>query len=566
MKAPTLGEAVIDLPWLAPGGAALAVLARGPLAAVWPQIRTDPGCVLLLARRWEGLTAGHPVFCSSASLEAGILETALLLLDQGGQGVVDWQQPGLHTIWAACLRQAQLAQGLAQQLEQVSPEQAWIGGLLAPLGWLAVSAVAPDQVSACLQDPRFPQQASAVQRQRWGLDHTAIARRLCRRWGLPDWLTALIGHLGLPADIAQNLGADRRLFQVVQLAVLLHQQASGGLGLAIGATADDLQSALGLTRDRVEQVLEQTLRTAPALPSGEPPLHNPLLRDLLLLALESRRQNDPPLLACLHAEVDTLQRALEDQCASEQERLQAQKLTALAELAAGAGHEINNPLAVISGQAQYLLRQLQLAEGPVAAESLNGAAPGPSRDHLRQSLQTIVSQTQRIHQILNELMQFARPPQPQRQEIEVGELLRAVSTSLQGLAGQRGVRLVCADAPAGCRLQGDPNQLHTALACLLRNAVEAAPPEGWAEVRVLKGTDHSWDLVVEDNGQGPTSLAREHLFDPFFSGRCAGRGRGLGLPTAWQLARQHGGNLWFDGAAPGLTRFVLRWPAAPGKG
>ena len=54
-------------------------------------------------------------------------------------------------------------------------------------------------------------------------------------------------------------------------------------------------------------------------------------------------------------------------------------------------------------------------------------------------------------------------------------------------------------------------------------------------------------------------MEREHLFDPFYSGRKAGRGRGLGLPTAWRLARQHGGDVRFAGAEP--TRFVLTLPA-----
>src|SRR5262249_51591779 len=113
---------------------------------------------------------------------------------------------------------------------------------------------------------------------------------------------------------------------------------------------------------------------------------------------------------------------------------------------------------------------------------------------------------------------------------------------------------------AGLAVEGDPAQLRTALACLLRNAIEAAPPEGWAGLRVEKGGPGVVNFVVEDNGPGPTLAVREHLFDPFFSGRAAGRGRGLGLPTAWRLARQHGGDLRLDPSAPGLTRFVLSLP------
>src|SRR5207302_476622 len=70
------------------------------------------------------------------------------------------------------------------------------------------------------------------------------------------------------------------------------------------------------------------------------------------------------------------------------------------------------------------------------------------------------------------------------------------------------------------------------------------------------------EIVIEDNGPGPAALEREHLFDPFFSGRPAGRGRGLGLPTAWRLARQHGGDVRFMRPADGPTRFVLTLPRA----
>src|SRR5439155_12676277 len=59
------------------------------------------------------------------------------------------------------------------------------------------------------------------------------------------------------------------------------------------------------------------------------------------------------------------------------------------------------------------------------------------------------------------------------------------------------------------------------------------------------------------NGRGPSPEAQEHMFDPFYSGRSAGRGRGLGLPTAWRLAQQNGGAVRFAGHASGVTRFVF---------
>ena len=82
-------------------------------------------------------------------------------------------------------------------------------------------------------------------------------------------------------------------------------------------------------------------------------------------------------------------------------------------------------------------------------------------------------------------------------------------------------------------------------------------------VRIEKKGKSTLELIVEDNGSGPCPTIREHLFDPFFSGRSAGRGRGMGLPIAWRLARQQGGDVRFDGVEDGVTRFILSLPLAP---
>jgi len=255
------------------------------------------------------------------------------------------------------------------------------------------------------------------------------------------------------------------------------------------------------------------------------------------LAADNRRLRDVSTVECLERDVDDLQHALAEQVAGEGERLQSRKLNALAEFAAGAGHEINNPLAVISGQAQYLL--------------------GHEAEEPRQrALQTIIGQTHRIHQILNELMQFARPSRPQRQSIDLAAIVREVVTSLADLAEQRQVRLVCPDS-GSVHVHADPRQVGTALTCLLRNAIEAAPAEGWAGVRTENSDSEQVDVIIEDSGDGPPSALRDNLFDPFYSGRSAGRGRGMGLPTAWRLAREQGGDVRFAENPGGPTRFVL---------
>ena len=91
---------------------------------------------------------------------------------------------------------------------------------------------AAQQMSDVLaQRPERFEHPAETQRACWGLDQTAIARRLARRWQLPSWLTAVVGHLSLPVEIAQELGAEPELFRLVQLAVGL---AKGTLVIALG--------------------------------------------------------------------------------------------------------------------------------------------------------------------------------------------------------------------------------------------------------------------------------------------------------------------------------------------
>lgn len=538
-----LGEAVTHLPWLAPCAASLTALAKATSAgSLWPSLRGDPGCVLLLPR-FAPTAADLPSFSLDRWRDASLLQSAGRLLGQ--PGFVDWRQTPLQPIHRAALTSATVAARLAERTGRAAAEAAWTAGLVAPLGLLAVCAVDSAAAVACLADPVHAEHPAATQRRWWGMDQTAIARRLARRWRLPSWLGTIVGHLALPVDAAVGLGADPELFRLVQLTVGLLQRRSIPLGLEVGARPDELAALLGLSLAELDGIVADAEAQCTPMPADwTDPASLPLLRDLLEIAEENRRLADAPVLEKLEADFDELHQSLARQRASEAARLQVQKLCTLAEFAAGAGHEINNPLAVISGQAQYLL----------------GREEAPATQH---ALQKIVGQTQRIHDILNGLMQFARPSKPQKRLLDVGALVRETTAGLIDLAQQRQVRLICPEQETPLSLYVDPRQIRMALTCLLRNAIEAAPPEGWAGVRVAVPAADSLEFIVEDSGPGPSPQIREHLFDPFFSGRQAGRGRGLGLPTAWRLAREHGGDVVHDERADAVTRFVLRLPHEP---
>src|SRR5207244_1079752 len=119
--------------------------------------------------------------------------------------------------------------------------------------WLALCATNLEAV------PNYLQQAgldSAWENSTWGLDHTAITRRLARVWRLPHWLAAVVGNLGLHVSIAEKLGAEPALFRVVQLAIAIVHERRGGVRLALGDDVEGLRLGLGLCAEDLEHAAD----------------------------------------------------------------------------------------------------------------------------------------------------------------------------------------------------------------------------------------------------------------------------------------------------------------------
>ena len=231
------------------------------------------------------------------------------------------------------------------------------------------------------------------------------------------------------------------------------------------------------------------------------------------------------------------------------ERLEAAKLEALAEFAAGAGHEINNPLATISGRVQLLLRD----------------ETDPQR---RQALLTIGGQAYRVRDMIGDLMLFARPPQPNPEDLNLADVVRSALEPLEEIADSRGCHFeMCASADV--LIRADRVQAGVVVESLVRNSLDALPAGGPIEVTVEAGAANAdepsaWGVLsVSDHGPGLSELDREHLFDPFYSGRQAGRGLGFGLPKCRRIVSNHGGRIEVESVPDDRTTFRVYWPAVP---
>jgi signal transduction histidine kinase len=248
----------------------------------------------------------------------------------------------------------------------------------------------------------------------------------------------------------------------------------------------------------------------------------------------------PDQLAALLQRLDLLEHRF-------QETLEAEKLESLAEWAAGAGHEINNPLAVITGRAQLLARD----------------EPDPER---RRELAVIRTQAQRVHEMIADLMLFARPPEPELEPCPLAELLAQIVRELKPRAEERQVQ-VHLDLPGVAEVEADPVQLAVAIRAVCDNALEAAQPGGRVSItcrtslQAAVGPPERWiEVVVSDDGPGISAEVRRHLFDPFYSGRQAGRGLGMGLAKCWRIVTRHGGQLGVTSEPDTGTTVVMRLP------
>ena len=206
------------------------------------------------------------------------------------------------------------------------------------------------------------------------------------------------------------------------------------------------------------------------------------------------------------------------------ESVSSARLEAMRELAYGAGHEINNPLANIAARAQALLY-------------------GEHDPERQRRLATIVDQAFRARDMIGGLMVFARPPKPNRVEVNLVELLRSVLASMEPRAEKHGVRLTLNVSSDKDCVFVDRGQIEDSLRGILSNAIEAIPHGGTVSIESVRSHQGSFLLTVRDNGIGMDSETMARMFDPFFSGREAGRGIGLGLSKAFRLIEGNGGRL-----------------------
>ncbi len=250
---------------------------------------------------------------------------------------------------------------------------------------------------------------------------------------------------------------------------------------------------------------------------------------------------------------------------SEEQLRQAQKLEAVARLAAGVAHDFNNILTAISGHSELLLRQLDAG------------------DARRRNAEQIEKCAYMAGTLTRQLLTFSRKQIIEPRVLELNVVVGNITQMLNRLIGED-IEFRTELDPAAGRIKADPGQIEQVIMNLAVNARDAMPNGGKLTLRTASFTQEERCakslpnlesgkyvmLVVADTGTGMTEKVKAHLFEPFFTTKPPGKGTGLGLATCFGIVRQSSGHIEVLSELGKGTTFNLYFPeieetAAPAR-
>jgi len=243
---------------------------------------------------------------------------------------------------------------------------------------------------------------------------------------------------------------------------------------------------------------------------------------------------------------------------SEEQLRQAQKLEAVARLAAGVAHDFNNILTAILGHSELLLTQLDTA------------------DPKHKSAQQIQKCAGMAASLTRQLLTFSRKQVIAPRVLKLNEVIQNIEPMLRRLIGED-IEFRATLDPAAGQIKADPGQIEQVIMNLAVNARDAMPKGGkitvtTANITIDQNLLNNFPcspgpyvvLVISDTGTGMTDEIKAHIFEPFFTTKPAGKGTGLGLATCFGIVKQHGGHIEVQSQLGKGTTFRVYFPMVNG--
>lgn len=209
----------------------------------------------------------------------------------------------------------------------------------------------------------------------------------------------------------------------------------------------------------------------------------------------------------------------------------ADRLATLGQLAAGAAHEIRNPLTSIRSTIQYLKKTI-------------------TDDTKKELVSGLIQEVDRINEIIEGLLSFSKPTRPETERVNLDSLLEQTLTLVATSAKKRKIEIDYKFNSAVKQLEADPSQLKQVFLNIMMNAMQSMDDGGRLEILVesirkngqLSSQPQTKFLITfQDSGRGIPKDNLEHVFDPFFTTKKDGTG--LGLSISYGIIQQHGGEI-----------------------
>jgi len=222
--------------------------------------------------------------------------------------------------------------------------------------------------------------------------------------------------------------------------------------------------------------------------------------------------------------------------------VQSEKLASLGQLAAGAAHEINNPLTAILGYSDLLTLE------------------NPPETRAYSLGQKIREQARRTKDLVTNLLSFARQVPAEKQLLDLNTVLSG-AVQLRNLdLREKNIRIELENRSVLPAVRGDPNQLLQVFYHLISNGVDAMESAGGG-VLLIRTLRERGVVVIEFSDTGPGMKEPDKVFDPFYTTKAVGKGTGLGLSICYGVMQEHGGTIVGFNRPEGGCTFRLELPA-----
>ena len=223
--------------------------------------------------------------------------------------------------------------------------------------------------------------------------------------------------------------------------------------------------------------------------------------------------------------------------------VQSEKLASIGKLAAGVAHEINNPLGGILIYSHLLL------------EDTNKNSP------YYENLEKIVKETTRCKEIVNGLLEFARPKEPETSLTDINKIIEKSLSLLKSQALFQNIEIRKNYSYSLPLLVADNAQLQQVFVNIILNAVDAMEGKGVLTLKTAQDEKGEFiNIYIQDTGHGINEEDKIRLFEPFFSTKEVGAGTGLGLSISYSLIQKHQGTIEVESKKGKGSTFIVRLP------